>query len=780
MPQDSHAPGQSVGDPTDAIGDSVRRFIGQHSSFRRVRDQRGRPPGFSRAVWQAMAEAGWFGVMVPEDDGGMGLGLAEAAEIAGGLAAGLFPEPFAGGAIVPLALLTTSDNTALRDTVIPSILSGETLAAVAWQEDANVVDPSRCASACVIEGGTAVLTGRKRFVSGGAGADGFIVSCVGPDGLSLWWVPSGTDGLTLTKDRLLDGSFTGTVTLASARVPVTHGIDAKGLARALDFATVLAAAELLAVARVAFDMTLEHLRTRTQFGAAIGSFQALRHRAVDCGAQLEIAGAVLRDAIEAADGGATPAVFAALASRAKARCGEAAILMAREGIQMFGAMGFTDELDLSLCVKRIMVLSASLGSAHHHRRRFAELCPPDTEAATRGGVPIGERARSLPRDTDWNGLSHDDFRMLVRDFFETEYPDEFRHLPRRVRWHEVREFNLRLAERGWIAPAWPRAAGGMALSPAKQLIYVEELERAGVGRAPDQGVRQLGPVLMKYGTDAQKSEYLPRILSCEHIWCQGYSEPGSGSDLASVATTAVRDGDWFVINGQKIWTSLAMDSTHIYILCRTDPSKPKQQGLSFIIAPMDTPGITWRPIRNIAGDEEFCHVFLDNVRVPAENLVGGLNQGWTVAKAVLGFERLGTGSPNRPLMALNRLTTLARASGLFEDQGFVDDYTRLRVLLLDHAALYGRYAQAVGRGEMLGHEVSYLKIVGMEAMQRVTEFALERAGALGAMDGPFTVGDTEVDLLAPFYLARMTTIGAGTSEINRNIIAKRVLRLPDR
>ena len=235
-----------------------------------------------------------------------------------------------------------------------------------------------------------------------------------------------------------------------------------------------------------------------------------------------------------------------------------------------------------------------------------------------------------------------------------------------------------------------------------------------------------------------------------------------------------------MINGQKIWTSLAMDSTHIYILCRTDPTKPKQQGISFIIAPMDTPGITWRPIRNISGEEEFCQVFLDNVRVPGENLIGELNQGWTVAKAVLGFERLGTGSPNRPLMAFNRLTAMARASGLFDDQGFVDDFTRLRVLLLDHATLYSRYAQAVGRGEMLGNEVSYLKIVGMEAMQRVTEFALERAGALGSMGGPFAIGNSEIDLLAPFYLSRMTTIGAGTSEINRNIIAKRVLRLPDR
>lgn len=790
MPDDTHALQDQAGDsPARAIGDSVRRFVGQHSSFRRIRDQRGQLPGFSRDIWRAMADAGWFGALLPEEDGGMGLGLAEAAAIAGGLASGLFPEPFTGAAILPLLLLSASDNPDLRDTLIPAILAGETLAAVAWQEDANEIDPRRCATRIGVEGGTAILTGTKRFIAGAAGADGFIVSASGREGIELWWVPTEADGVTLSPERLADGTFGGTVTLTAVRVPARHriAVGADTLSRALDVATILAAAELLSVAEAAFDMTLEHLRTRTQFGATIGSFQALQHRAVDCGAQLEIARAVLRDAIEGMDGGDVTAraaggdatARAAAASRAKARCGDAAILVAREGIQMFGAMGFTDELDLSLCVKRILVLSAWLGSAHHHRRRFAALCPPQADA-TQTRVAISEHLRSLPRDTDWNSLLHDDFRGLVRDFFETAYPDEYRHLPRRVRWHEVRDFNLRLAERGWIAPAWPRSAGGMALSPAKQLIYVEELERAGVGRAPDQGVRQLGPVLMKYGTEAQKAEYLPKILCCEHIWCQGYSEPGSGSDLASVATTAVRDGEKFVINGQKIWTSLAMDSTHIYILCRTDPSKPKQQGLSFIIAPMDTPGISWRPIRNIAGDEEFCQVFLDDVRVPADNLVGALNQGWTVAKAVLGFERLGTGSPNRPLMAFNRLTAMARASGLLDDQGFVDDFTRLRVLLLDHATLYSRYAQAVGRGEMLGYEVSYLKIVGMEAMQRVTEFALERAGALGAMGGPIAVGDIEVDLLAPFYLARMTTIGAGTSEINRNIVAKRVLRLPDR
>ena len=783
MPHDQLLAAQSGDTPEQAIRDNVRRFTSQHSSFRRIREQRGELPGFSRDLWRQMADLGWFGTLIAEDDGGMGLGLAEAAAIAEGLATALCPEPFSGSAMLATAILRDSDG-AMRDDLLSAILAGETIAAVAWQEDSNDIDPSRGTTCVSTDGMTAVISGAKRFVHAGAGADGFIVAAQQDQSIALWWVPADTAGLTVTAERLADGTFSAKVTLADVRVPESHRLaraDRAGgiLAAALDLTTILASAEMLAAATVAFDMTVEHLRTRKQFGATIGSFQALQHRAVDCGAQLELARGVLRDAIQVATLTTDPRARAVAASRAKARCGEAAGLVAREGIQMFGAMGFTDELDLSLCVKRILVLSAWLGAAHHHRRRFASLRPP-TLATDEAGSGIDDSLRSLPRDTDWNRLPDADFRALVRDFFETHYPPEYRHLPRRVRWAEVRDFNLKLAERGWIAPAWPRSAGGMALSPAKQLIYVEELERHGVGRAPDQGVRQLGPVLLRYGTEAQKAEYLPKILSCEHIWCQGYSEPNAGSDLASVATTAVADGDDFVINGQKIWTSLAMDSTHIYILCRTDPNKPKQEGLSFIIAPMDPPGIEWRPIRNIAGDEEFCHVFLDNVCVPAGNLVGGLNKGWTVAKAVLGFERLGVASPNRPLMAFNRLTAMARAAGLFDDLGFVDDYTRLRLTLLDQATLYSHYAQAVGRGEMLGHEVSYLKIIGMEALQRVTEFALERAGAFGAAAGPFVVGGTDVDLLAPFYMARMTTIGAGTNEIQRNILAKRLLNLPSR
>lgn len=250
---------------------------------------------------------------------------------------------------------------------------------------------------------------------------------------------------------------------------------------------------------------------------------------------------------------------------------------------------------------------------------------------------------------DYNVMSDDDFRREVRVFFEAEYPRELRYILRRARWREMKGWWRKLYEKGWVAPNWPREWGGMGLDAGKMLIYVEELERHGIARAPDQGITHIGPILMKFGTEAQKQHYLPRSLSGEYIWCQGYSEPNAGSDLASLQTSAVLEGDEFVINGQKIWTSLADDATHIYVLVRSDKhAAKKQQGISLLLAETQTPGITIRPIRNIAGHEEFCQVFFDDVRVPRDNLVGKLNEGWNVAKALLSFERLSIGSPRRP------------------------------------------------------------------------------------------------------------------------------------
>jgi alkylation response protein AidB-like acyl-CoA dehydrogenase len=379
---------------------------------------------------------------------------------------------------------------------------------------------------------------------------------------------------------------------------------------------------------------------------------------------------------------------------------------------------------------------------------------------------------------DYNALGDDEFRREVRAFVESRYPEALRFLPRRVRMAEIADWWRTLYEKGWIAPNWPRELGGMGLDAGKMVIYLEEFERHGVARAADQGITQVGPILMKYGTAAQKDYYLPRTLSGEIIWCQGYSEPNAGSDLANLQTSAVIEGDDFVINGQKIWTTLAHDATHIYLLVRTDKQAKKQQGISFLLVDLQTPGITIRPIRNIAGHEEFCQVFFDNVRVPRDTLVGKMNEGWTIAKALLGFERLNIGSPRRPQYALMRLETLARAKGLMEDAGFVDRYVAIKLDLEDLSALYSRYVEQVKRGEPLGQDVSSLKIWAMETWQKLTELLVETGAEDGVIEGAHDIAGVEIDFLSPFYYARPATIYGGSSEIQRNILSKYVLELP--
>jgi hypothetical protein len=379
-----------------------------------------------------------------------------------------------------------------------------------------------------------------------------------------------------------------------------------------------------------------------------------------------------------------------------------------------------------------------------------------------------------------NALSDEDFRQEVRDFFDTEYPDALRHQLRRFRWSEIRVWTGKLHRKGWIAPNWPLEYGGMGLDASKIVIYMEEQERAGVGRAPDMGVVNVGPLLIKFGSPRQKEAYLPKILSFEHIWCQGYSEPNTGSDLAGVQTQAVLDGDEFVVNGQKIWTTLAQDATHMFALVRTDPAAKKQEGISFLLIDLRVPGVTVSPIRNLAGHEEFCQVFLDSVRVPRENLVGEINKGWTLAKALLGFERIFTGSPKRCQYVLGRLELAARQRGLFADQGFVDRFAAVSADVADLSAAYRRYVDVVRRGETLGPEVSVLKVWATETLQRIADLVFESAGELAAVPGDHPAGSESVDLVSPFFTARWVTIGAGSSEIQRNLLAKNVLDLPSR
>jgi hypothetical protein len=381
-----------------------------------------------------------------------------------------------------------------------------------------------------------------------------------------------------------------------------------------------------------------------------------------------------------------------------------------------------------------------------------------------------------PQERDWNLLPDEEFRAIVREEIEHHYPSHLRYAPRRLLWSEQAEWIERLRERRWLAPGWPTEMGGMGLEPLKQIIFGEEHERWGAAYYREHGVVQVGPVLMRFGTREQQDRWLPPTLRAEHHWAQGYSEPEAGSDLASLRTRARIDpahSDEYVVTGQKIWTTLAHVATHIYLLVRTDPDARKQEGISFLLSPIDAPGITVRQIRDIAGHSELCEVFFDDVRIPAENLVGEENHGWTIAKSLLGHERISVGSPGPAEYGLELLRGLARDRGLLRDPVFRDRYARLALDVTHIRDAYARYKDLIASGQEIGPDVSMLKITSSETFAEIAEAIIEFAGDEGGLataDGPGT--------LTAFYRARPMMIYAGANEIQRNIVATAVLGLP--
>lgn len=756
---------------SDAFRDSAKSFLADMGGPARVRRLRDATPGFEHNVWHAIAEAGWTSILVPEDEGGLGLGVRELLAVVEEIGRRLLPEPFVAAGVQSVALLAALPRSALRDELLADAMAGKRVIGVAWQEESGALQANRIETRAEAAGGALLLTGSKNWVTPGAGADGWLVLAEGPQ---LCWVEAGPAVYIDALPRV-DGSSMATLHFDRAKAQrLDEGSSSlAALEQANDLARLAQAAELLGVARQVYDMTLEYLKTRVQFGKPIGANQALQHRMVDAYIAVELASACLRDVLEQHERGDQR--LAALASRAKARCADVALQLTRLAIQFHGAIGFTDEFDVGLYWKRTVHLTSWLGGTAAHRTRYLQL---QQDAGRRTEHRAQELGPVPPRDTNWSELPEPAFRSAVRSFLHAHYPAHLRHPPRRVHWHEIKDWYSALSRQGWIAPAWPKEHGGMALPPDKMLAFIEEFEDFGAARMPDQGLINLGPVLIQHGTPEQQREWLPKIISGEHVWCQGYSEPNAGSDLASLRTEAIPYGDHFVVNGQKIWTTLAQDATHIFLLVRTDKTVKKQAGISFLLADLKTPGITVRTILNIAGEKEFCEVFLDNVRVPLTNLVGRLNEGWSIAKALLGFERLFVGSPKTCQHSLGLLRQLAHQRSLFENAAFVADMAVLELDLADLQAAYAVFAEMVKRGDALPPSISLLKIFATETYTRIAAKIVDVAAEDGGTRRELDLGDTKVEPLAPLFTATITTIYGGSNEIQRNILARQVLDLP--
>jgi alkylation response protein AidB-like acyl-CoA dehydrogenase len=342
-----------------------------------------------------------------------------------------------------------------------------------------------------------------------------------------------------------------------------------------------------------------------------------------------------------------------------------------------------------------------------------------------------------------------------------------------------------MGARGWTAPTWPKEYGGGGLSPEEAEVLAQEM-RALKLRAPlfGFGLNMIGPVLLRMGSETIKKTHIPRIVRGEVLWCQGYSEPGSGSDLASLRTRAEVDGDDYILNGQKIWTSFADRADWMFILVRTDPNAPKHEGITFLLMDMETPGITVKPILLISGASPFCETFLENVRVPRQNVVGEVNRGWTVAKALLGHERTMIAGMGTDRARSDSLVDLARRYVEGSEQRVADPVLRDRIahLEMDRRAFeltMARSRDGMEAGHQPGPETSFFKLYGTELNQRRRELMLQIAGpqAIGWDGEGFS--DDELRLTREWLRSRGNSIEGGTSEIQLNIIAKRVLGLPD-
>ncbi len=414
-----------------------------------------------------------------------------------------------------------------------------------------------------------------------------------------------------------------------------------------------------------------------------------------------------------------------------------------------------------------------------------------THAVIHEACGLGERTNKMNLEFS---PEENAFRDEVRRFIDENYPAHLRDATTRddfskedyLAWHKI------LHKKGWVAPAWPKEYGGTGWTVTQRYIFSEELARADTVPVLPFGINMVGPVIYTFANEKQKEHFLPRIMSGEDWWCQGYSEPGAGSDLASLKTTAVRDGDHYVVNGQKTWTTLGQHADWIFCLVRTDPDVKKQEGISFLLIDMKTPGIEVRPIITMDGGHEVNETWFTDVRVPVENLVGEENKGWTYAKFLLLHERSGIAAVARSKRGIEQIRKIASSEmdmgePLLQNAEFSRKLAQLEIDLqaLEFTELRTLAAESQGKGP--GPESSILKIKGSEIQQRISEMVME---AVGNYAQPYfrsfpetggnvlPIGPDYAHASTPNYAnMRKTTIYGGSNEIQRNIITKAILGL---
>ena len=714
-----------------ALAESVEGWASRHAPPTVVRDAFEAQQDVLPAFWPDLAAQGLLGLHVAEEHGGAGYGPVETAVALERLGAALTPGPLLPTMLASL-LLDRHGPAPLAKELLPSLVDGSAVAATA----------TTCGSVTARrDGDDLILDGTVPGVWGAAVADHLVLGARDGDDEHWLVVPAAHARIEARHD--LDATRrVAAVHVDGLRIDAGRRLGDLDETRVRDIAATLAAAEASGVAAWCLATAVEHAQVREQFGRPIGQFQAVKHLCAQMLVRVEQARATAWDAAHALDDDAQRPLAAAVAT---ATCLEAAVDNAKDAIQILGGIGYTWEHDAHFYLRRATATRAMLGPAAEAR----------VEAARR--ALAGERRNlSLDLPEEQAGSA----RAQVRAFLEeiTDLDED--------------ERRRRIADEGYLAPHWPRPWGRDA-DPIEQLVIAEEFATAGV-EIPDIVIgKWILPTIINHGTREQQERFVPPTFRGELVWCQMFSEPGAGSDLASLTTRAERTHGGWLLTGQKVWTSLAHEADYGMCLARTNPDAPKHKGITAFLLDMSSPGIEIRPLTEITGRDLFNEIFLTEVFVPDENVVGEVDDGWRAARTTLANERveMSTGSTmGRGVEGVLAVLGDHPAS----DDRIVLERTGGLVCEGQTLALLGfRTTLARLGGVDPGASSSVRKLVGMGHAQAASEYALELVGPEGATPEGEVAG-----LAHAFIQTRSLTIAGGTTQVLRNVIGERILGLP--
>jgi alkylation response protein AidB-like acyl-CoA dehydrogenase len=728
-------------------------------------------------LWRRVSELGWAGISVPDRHGGLGLGWTELCAVVEECGRVLLGLPLADSAVCALAIELLAPHQAGR--FLPAMAAGDLIGTMAFDSETTA---RREAHGWRIEG-------EARFVVHGAAAT---VACV--------FVPEPEPLLLLLDEQMLAGVARRDVSITDRTRPVSlltfdtvlgpeavvgtgaTAVEARDLLRARR-ATALAA-ECAGGADGVLGDAAQYAMERRQFGRVIGSFQAVKHRLANDLALVEHARTAARFAAACPVG--DRAELMRRAAIAKSYCGDAFVRAASDGIQIHGGIGFTWEHPAHLFYKRATVNAELVWPSTACREYLRRSWFDDSEPVDGRAAPEADSFGSAPTAGEHDDLAEDaiveELRAWLAEQGEVDWIRFDRHrVSMEERAEASRAWERSLGRGKWLGLTWPAEHGGRGLSMHAAGRVVRELVAAGAPELFNQvGLDLVGPAIVRYGTDDQKKRFLPALLEGE-VWCQGFSEPDAGSDLASLRTAAVRDGDSYVIDGQKVWSTFASRAAYCILLARTDPTVPKHRGISCFLLPMNTRGLTVRPIRDLTGDIEFFELFFDGCTLGQDAMLGAPGQGWEIANAVLANERTAIfsllGVVHRDTLDLVELTR-ARPR---RDDGQAELESRAVKLCIDEAVVQWSNERATGlaaAGLSYPRLTSVMKVSWSELHQEITRLAIEAGGLATLLDKRDPGAVNEGRALFQLLRARAETIYAGTSEIQRNIIGERVLGLP--